>query len=216
MISVCTPTAFANSHLAWSETLQTFVFWLSAFFTLKFITSQKRIWIYLAMICYAFEYAVHQRCISLIVSGIVFIVFSAIFKKVKFLDIAIMILIIGCLWFVHSTIKSNLKSDLYASKIPMNDLSPAVNLASKNDWQGVEWIFYFWKIKGFFPELLIGSIGKICSLMLTTFCFWGIGMVGVFKKLLHRMISDIKQKKLEITKDIVTQTKQIDVEKLLA
>lgn len=160
-------------HLTVSEILLSCLYWLIIYILVNLFENNRYMdWVKLAIIL-SFSYAVHQRCIGVIIAAmltvIIFILLRKTKQKRKFIVFFSMLLV---LILCGNFVKNNYINSYFStsSRLALNDYSGQV---SKLDLifstQGIEYVIF-------------GVIGKWFGLCCSTFMLVSIGLYGLLKK----------------------------------
>lgn len=171
---------YAQTQIAWSETLLYFLFWLNYYLVLKCSTIKESGRSFIYIICLilssVFMYTVHQRSLGVLVAVGVFIVYkvSKLFcedKKTLIFAIFLLGITIG-VFFVLEIIKGNLKDILWLNGefSEKNDYSTMIAMAGNLvTWDGI-------------LRLINSIFGKIYYVLNSTLFIGGFGVVFIFKE----------------------------------
>ena len=152
----------------WSETLLYLMFWVIFWWMLKILENPKIINIICFIISNFYLYAIHQRCIGVLIASALFLLVLCLVKHFKLRDIIIMLFCAAILFTLHSIFKTYIQEHIFVTE----------SMIEINDYSGqIENIKYlFGSLEGF--KCLLKSIcGKLFYLGTATFmvaltCAW--------------------------------------------
>lgn len=185
----------SNSKIAWSEIILYFIFWLSLFFLFKTISCNKFIYNILFVLSIFFLYAVHQRSIGILFSGLLIILIYNIRENNNIKKVLFLILITILLFYLHSKIKNYLYDVLWNNSSKIIDFSKYQitenTLKIANVTEANEYIGQSEKLKNLFQiegikKLLLSIIGKVYYMGISSFFLSIEGIFYVIKSLLKR------------------------------
>lgn len=212
LIAVCGPSVFANTHLAWPETLLSFLCWFSLFCLLKFTNENRTIYIYLFLLTTTFEYFVHQRALGMLLSGIIVFIILFASKKMNLRRFALGLIQVVILIVLFLIVKTRLKSGLYVSivneKSDINDYGAVIPYL-KDVFTSPQGIY----------ELISSLCGKIFNLLICSAFLWGYGMVCLFRSfwefIKHRKYSYVETKEYVYIYILLLQLSSVGISTLI-
>lgn len=178
------PTYIAYSHIAWSECLLMFVFWL---ITWCFTDLNEKTSVYkfnLIGFLNGYIYFIHQRALGILISSITVILIMKIFNKINIKQFISAILPIILIMVIGLYIKNNIQSKLWLNGTEL----------SVNDYAGQITKINQILSTGGFVKVLKSFIGKVFYLGASSYMIFYFGVYELLNKTGKPIISLIKNK----------------------
>lgn len=183
------PNTIVSTQVAWTETLLYFLFWVSIALLIKII-EKPQVWnVVFYMITLGYMYMTHQRCIGIVISGCLAVLFIVLSQKVKMRYIFISIGTLSAIMIIHMVLKMNIKELLWSG----------AELGKMNDYSGqtsnIKMLFTLQGIK----NILLGVFGRYYYFSVGGLIIWFLGMwnicVDIFKSVSIKRKSDVSLNK---------------------
>ena len=112
------PSNIVFSHITWTENTLTFFFWVFLYVLMRCI-DKPSVKNHIMLACTAFYlYVVHQRALSVLLTGVVIVLFLNLLKVNKWKHLAAFLSSMYICSLVHSMIKGKLQNDFYLGNAP--------------------------------------------------------------------------------------------------
>lgn len=177
-VSIMYPSYYANAHIGWSETSLVFLYIAGLYIFLMFLIKKKLQYLIVWTLLLMYSYATHQRCLGIIVAGILTIFVLLYNKQITRRDVFCFFIVLGICFVIHTNIKSMIMEQLYLSEENTN--------AVINDYPSIaQHVFNELNLAGF-VRIFKSMIGKIGYLIISTGFLLGMGIFSLVKKILAK------------------------------
>lgn len=185
-LTACYPTNLSNAHIAWPECLLVFLCWLSTFVLLRYLEKQRIHWIVLWTVIVLYAYTVHQRCLALVLAGVIVCIVGCVTKKISWKHAAIFFALAVVLFVGATFLKGIVKENVILSGINSD--------ANINDYGSIfTYVLDNFNLEGAL-KLLTSIAGKVFCLMITSLLLWGIGFFYAMGKTIQTLSLALKRK----------------------
>jgi len=185
-VTVFFPGFLFCAQMTMTENLLTMLYILSGALLYEYLESNRSGVLLLLLLTMMYAYVVHMRTVGILLSGIAVLIFHMFSGQGKKSHIIWVVVIVGLLFLLSLILKEWSYSYVYGG---MNG-----ELVSENDYSGqIEKIRYIFTSAGSY-DFIIGVLGKILYLGLSTYGLFYWGIYGLLKMLFSKTENPVKRK----------------------
>ena len=176
------PTYIVQGNIAWSESLLIFLCWI-LFWLFLSLNNKSSIWKYLfTALILSYSYMVHQRCLGLVLAGVIVILFMYCKKKITIKQLLIFLITIIVMLVIHKLIKQNIQTNLWFNNY----------MSTVNDYSGQgKKIMRLLTQKGFIRFIMV-CFGHIFYIGASTYLIAYLGIYYLCKFILDNIKDNYK------------------------